>query len=51
MDPVDIARALTKYDKEGSGTLVKDYPNMMKRMGRGLPKDLNYESLRLVRTE
>jgi len=51
MDPVDIARALTKYVKEGSGTLVKDYPNMMKRMGRRLPKDLNYESLRLVRTE
>jgi len=51
MDPVDIARALTKYVQEGSATLVKDYPNMMKRMGKRLPKDLNYEALRLVRTE
>lgn len=51
MDIVDIANALEEYVQEGARTIAKDYPNMMKRMGKRLPANLNYEALRLVRTE
>ncbi|QEK06205.1 hypothetical protein [Treponema phagedenis] len=50
-DCVDVAKALSKYVKEGSETLAKEYPNMMERMGGRVPKNLNYEALRLARNE
>jgi len=50
-DPVKVARDLERYVRQGSATLAEDYPNMMARMGRRVPKDLCYESLRLTRTE
>jgi hypothetical protein len=50
-DAVQIARDLEKYVRHGRGTLAKDYPEMMKRMGKRIPKDLSYEALRLARTE
>ncbi|MGI5085505.1 hypothetical protein [Treponema putidum] len=50
-DCVKVAKALTQYVKEGSATLAKDYPNMYNRMGGRVPKNLNYEALRLARNE
>ncbi|EMB19592.1 hypothetical protein HMPREF9733_02692 [Treponema denticola SP33] len=50
-DCVKVAKALTQYVKQGSETLAKDYPNMYNRMGGRVPKNLNYEALRLARNE
>ncbi len=50
-DAVKIARDIEKYVRHGRGTLTQDYPNMMKRMGKRVPKSLSYEALRLARTE
>ena len=50
-DCVKVAKALQQYVKEGAETFVKDYPNMYERMGRRVPKNLNYEALRLARNE
>lgn len=50
-DCVEVAKALQQYVKEGSETFVKDYPNMYERMGGRVPKNLNYEALRLARNE
>ena len=50
-DCVKVAKALQQYVKEGSETFVKDYPNMYERMGGRVPKNLNYEALRLARNE
>lgn len=50
-DAVTVAKDLEKYVRSGAKTLAEDYPNMMARLGRRVPKDLSYESLRLVRTE
>ncbi|MGE5593174.1 MAG: hypothetical protein ACM3X3_05785 [Betaproteobacteria bacterium] len=50
-DAVKIARDIEKYVRHGRGTLAKDYPNMMERMGKRIPKNLSYEALRLARTE
>ena len=50
-DAVQVANDLERYVKRGRRTLSKDYPNMMRRMGKRIPKRLNYEALRLVRTE
>lgn len=50
-DVVQLARDLTKYVNEGAATLSGDYPKMMARMGKRIPKNLNYEALRLARTE
>lgn len=50
-DCVKVAKALTQYVKQGSETLAKDYPNMYTRMGGRVPKNLNYEALRLARNE
>lgn len=49
--PVRVAEILQKYVRDGANTLVTEYPNMMDRIGDGLPRDLSYESLRLARTE
>lgn len=50
-DAVKVARDLEQYVKNGAKTLSENYPNMMARMGRRVPGDLSYETLRLVRTE
>lgn len=50
-DPVQVARDLERYVRRGEGTLAMDYRKMMARMGKRIPKKLNYEALRLVRTE
>ena len=50
-DCVKVSKALQQYVKEGSETFVKDYPNMYERMGGRVPKNLNYEALRLARNE
>jgi len=50
-DVVKVARDLERYVRQGIKTLAEDYPNMMARMGRRIPKDLCYEALRLARTE
>lgn len=48
--PTEIAKMLQGYVRDGKGTLVTNYPNMMRRIG-SLPQDLSYEALRLARTE
>lgn len=50
-DCVKVAKALTQYVKQGSETLAKDYPNMYNRIAGRVPKNLNYEALRLARNE
>ena len=50
-DCVKVAKALQQYVKEGAESFVKDYPNMYERMGGRVPKNLNYEALRLARNE
>ena len=50
-DCVKVARMLEKYVLKGKQTLVDDYPNMIKRIGNRIPKDVSYEALRLARTE
>lgn len=50
-DCAEVAKALQQYVKEGAETFVKDYPNMYERMGGRVPKNLNYEALRLARNE
>ena len=50
-DCVEVAKALQQYVKEGAKTFAENYPNMYERMGRRVPKNLNYEALRLARNE
>ena len=50
-DCVEVAKALQQYVKEGSKTFAENYPNMYDRMGGLVPKNLNYEALRLARNE
>ncbi|MGP1594857.1 MAG: polymorphic toxin type 50 domain-containing protein [Treponema sp.] len=50
-DCVKVVKALTTYVKEGAATFAKDYPDMYKRMGGRVPKNFNYEALRLARNE
>jgi len=50
-DCVEVAKALQQYVKEGSKTFAENYPNMYDRMGGRVPKNLNYEALRLARNE
>ncbi len=47
--PTKVAEMLQRYVRDGAGTLVAEYPNMMKRLS--VPDDLSYEALRLARTE
>lgn len=51
MDSVKVAKALSTYVNEGRATFAYQYPNMMDRMGKRIPKTLNYEALRLARNE
>jgi hypothetical protein len=50
-DAVKVARDLQQYVKQGAATMAGDYPGMMARIGRRVPKDITYEALRLARTE
>ena len=50
-DCVEVAKALQQYVKEGAKTFAEKYPNMYDRMGGRVPKNLNYEALRLARNE
>lgn len=50
-DVVQVARDLERYVRRGRQTLAADYPNMMRRMNRRIPKNLSYEALRVARTE
>lgn len=50
-DCAEVARALQQYIKEGAKTFAENYPNMYDRMGGRVPKNLNYEALRLARNE
>ena len=50
-DCAEVARALQQYVKEGAKTFAENYPNMYDRMGGRVPKNLNYEALRLARNE
>jgi hypothetical protein len=51
MDPVKLAKMLTRYVNADAATFAEQYPNMMQRMKGRVPKQLNYEALRLARTE
>lgn len=50
-DCVAVARDLEQYIKHGAATMADDYPGMMARMGKRVPKDICYEALRLARSE
>ena len=50
-DCAEVAKALQQYVKEGAKTFADKYPNMYERMGGRVPKNLNYEALRLARNE
>lgn len=50
-DAVKVARELEQYVKQGAATMAGDYPGMMARIGKRVPKDISYEALRLARTE
>ena len=50
-DCAEVAKALQQYVKEGAKTFAEKYPNMYDRMGGRVPKNLNYEALRLARNE
>lgn len=50
-DSIEVAKDLEKYVRKGSKTLAEDYPNIMIRMNKRIPKDVCFEALRLIRTE
>lgn len=50
-DAAKVARALEIYVKQGKTAACLQYPNMMKRMGSRIPENLDYNALRLARTE
>ncbi len=50
-DAAKVARALEVYVKQGKTATCLQYPNMRKRMGSRVPENLNYNALRLARTE
>lgn len=50
-DCAEVAKALQQYVKEGAKTFAEKYPTMYDRMGGRVPKNLNYEALRLARNE
>ena len=49
LNPTDIAELLERYANDGAKTFAVQYPNMFERLT--VPMDMNYESLRLARTE
>lgn len=50
-DCTKVAKMIETYARKGRKTFVDSYPNMIKRIGNRVPIGLNYESLRLARTE
>ena len=50
-DAVNVAKALQTYVKSGSTRMAAEYPGMIKRMGSRIPLNLDYNALRLARTE
>jgi hypothetical protein len=50
-DAVHVARALETYVKQGKTATCLLYPNMMQRMEGRVPENLDYNALRLARTE
>ena len=50
-DAVKVARALEMYVKQGKTAACLQFPNMMERMGSRVPENLDYNALRLARTE
>jgi hypothetical protein len=51
LDAGKLTTAIDSYVHEGVKTIAKNYPNMLARMGGRVPGQVNYEALRLVRTE
>lgn len=49
--PYKVAEMLEKYVRNGAGSIVGDYPNMVERLEGNIPMSLSYEALRLARTE
>lgn len=50
-DAVKVARALEAYVKQGATVTAAHFPGMMKRMGSRVPESIDYNALRLARTE
>ena len=50
-DAVTVAKAMQTYVKSGSTRMAAEYPGMIKRMGSRIPLNLDYNALRLARTE
>lgn len=50
-DAVKVARALETYVNKGAAVTSAHFPGMMKRMGARVPINLDYNALRLARTE
>lgn len=50
-DAVKVARALETYVKQGATVTAAHFPGMMKRMGSRVPENIDYNALRLARTE
>lgn len=50
-DAAKVARALEVYVKQGKTATCLQFPNMMERMGSRVPENLDYNALRLARTE
>lgn len=50
-DAVVVAKALESYVRVGRQDLAANYPNMLKRMGGRVPLNIDYNALRLARTE
>lgn len=55
MGSVELSKLIEKLAREGGhqlkSTILADYPNAARRFGRHFPKTLNWEALRLARTE
>lgn len=50
-DAVTVAKALQTYVKSGSRRMSGEYPNMVARMNSRIPRNIDYNALRLARTE
>lgn len=50
-DAVKVARALETYVNQGAAVTSAKFPNMMRRMGSRIPQNIDYNALRLARTE
>ena len=50
-DAVKVARALETYVNQGAAVTAAKFPKMMSRMGGRVPANIDYNALRLARTE